>query len=56
MCQIEQPVNHGGPKGQLYHLGNDLSETRNLYQEKPEIVNSLLAKLKKIRSQTRTRP
>ena len=46
----------GGPKGQLYHLGNDLSETRNLYQEKPEIVKSLLAKLKKIRSQTRTRP
>ena len=46
----------GGPVGQLYHLGNDLAETRNLYQEKPKIVNSLLAKLEQIRSQPRTRP
>ena len=46
----------GGPVGQLYHLGNDLAETRNLYHEKPKIVNSLLAKLKKIRTQTKTRP
>jgi len=46
----------GGPVGQLYHLSNDLAETRNLYHEKPKIVNSLLAKLKKIRTQTKTRP
>ena len=45
----------GGPKGQLYHLGNDLAETRNLYLEKPDIVKSLLAKLEQIRSQPRTR-
>ncbi len=46
----------GGPKGQLYHLGDDLAETRNLYQERPKIVKSLLAELQKIRSEIRTRP
>jgi arylsulfatase A len=46
----------GGPKGQLYHLGDDLAETRNLYQERPKIVKSLLAELQKIRSESRTRP
>ncbi|MDP7052346.1 MAG: arylsulfatase [Verrucomicrobiota bacterium] len=46
----------GGPKGQLYHLGNDLAEALNLYQEKPEIVKSLQSKLAQILSQTKTRP
>ena len=46
----------GDPKGQLYHLGNDLAETHNLYLEKPDSVKSLLAKLEQIRSQPRTRP
>ncbi|SVC38757.1 uncharacterized protein METZ01_LOCUS291611, partial [marine metagenome] len=46
----------GGPKGQLYHLGNDLAETRNLYQEKPDIVKSLQSKLAQILNQTKTRP
>ena len=45
----------GGAKGQLYHLGNDLAETRNLYQEKPDIVKSLQNKLKQILTQTKTR-
>lgn len=46
----------GGPRGQLYHLGNDLAETRNLYLEKPDIVKSLKAKLEQIRNRPRTRP
>ncbi len=44
-----------GPKGQLYHLGNDLAETLNLYQEKPDIVKSLQSKLAQILRQTKTR-
>ena len=46
----------GGPRGQLYHLGIDLAETRNLYLEKPDIVKSLQAKLEQIRNQPKTRP
>ena len=46
----------GGPRGQLYHLGNDLAETRNLYLERPDIVKSLQAKLEQIRNLPRTRP
>ena len=46
----------GGPKGQLYHLGKDLEETKNLYTEKPEIVKSLQNKLAQILNQTKTRP
>ena len=46
----------GGPKGQLYHLGNDLAETRNLYTEKPETVKFLQSKLAQILNQTKTRP
>jgi arylsulfatase A-like enzyme len=30
-----------GLPGQLYHLGNDLGETRNLYEKKPEVVAKL---------------
>ena len=46
----------GGPKGQLYHLGNDLAETSNLYTEKPETVKSLQRKLAQILNQKKTRP
>ena len=45
-----------GPKGQLYHLGDDLAETHNLYLEKPNIVKSLQSKLAQILNQTKTRP
>ncbi|MEM8669890.1 MAG: arylsulfatase [Planctomycetota bacterium] len=31
----------GDPAGQLFHLGNDLAETKNLYDEKPDIVAEL---------------
>ena len=38
----------GGPKGQLYHLGDDPSETNNLYLKNPEIVARLEAEMKRI--------
>ena len=40
----------GGPIGQLYHLGDDIGETRNLYQERPEVVARLKKELRRIRS------
>ncbi len=36
------------PAGQLYNLKDDISETRNLYSEKPEIVARLTSLLEKI--------
>jgi arylsulfatase A-like enzyme len=44
------------PPGQLYHLGDDLGETRNLYAERPEIVARLSAWLEQIRTSGRSRP
>ncbi|MCX8239936.1 MAG: arylsulfatase [Akkermansiaceae bacterium] len=38
-----------GPQGQLYHLGNDLSETNNLYLKHPEIVARLSEKLEQLK-------
>lgn len=35
-----------GPKGQLYHMQDDIGETTNLFESKPEIVNQLLDLLK----------
>jgi len=40
----------GEPEGQLYNLGEDPSETMNLYNEKPELVKELLAELDRIRN------
>ncbi|QGJ70227.1 Choline-sulfatase [Planctomycetales bacterium 10988] len=40
-----------GPQGQLYHLATDLSETKNLYMEHPEIVKKLEAILKRYQEQ-----
>ena len=31
----------GGPAGQLFNLDDDLSETRNVWQQHPEIVKQL---------------
>ncbi|MEX2580737.1 MAG: sulfatase-like hydrolase/transferase [Verrucomicrobiales bacterium] len=45
------PAEVGGPKGQLYHLGDDPAETRNLYDEKPEVVARLSALLEEIQEQ-----
>ncbi len=46
----------GGPKGQLYHLGDDPGETRNLYLKQPAEVARLEALLEKYRSDGRSRP
>jgi len=37
-----------GPSGQLYHLGLDKSEQKNLYSEKPTVVKRLTRKLEAI--------
>lgn len=44
-----------GPAGQLYQLEDDPGETKNLWQERPEIRDRLLAELKQIRTSGRTR-
>jgi arylsulfatase A len=45
----------GGPAGQLYHLEDDPGETKNLWQERPEIRDRLLAVLKQISASGRSR-
>ena len=45
-AQIE--AKPGGPKGQLYNLREDPSETNNLYLENPEIVTRLDTEMKRI--------
>jgi arylsulfatase A-like enzyme len=45
----------GGPVGQLYNLEDDPGETVNLYELKPDIVESLLAEMDRIRSADKTR-
>lgn len=42
--------------GQLYHLGNDPSETHNLYSHHPEIVERLKRQLEETQKQGRSRP
>jgi arylsulfatase A-like enzyme len=47
--RFEEPVK-GGPKGQLYNLKTDPSETKNLYLQHPEIVKDLQEKLDDIKN------
>lgn len=42
----EKQMPAGSPKGQLYDMQNDIGETTNLFETKPEIVNQLLELLK----------
>lgn len=42
----ERQMPAGSPKGQLYDMQNDIGETTNLFEAKPEIVNQLLDLLK----------
>lgn len=42
------PAKEGGPLGQLYQLENDPSETRNVYDEHPDVVERLAARLKAV--------
>jgi arylsulfatase A-like enzyme len=44
-----------GPRGQLYHLADDPSETDNVWHEHPEIVKQLTAELEKIKESGRSR-
>ncbi len=46
----------GEPAGQLYNLADDLAETRNLYQQRPEIVKRLSALLERYKRQGHSRP
>ncbi|NNE93297.1 MAG: arylsulfatase [Verrucomicrobiales bacterium] len=45
------PEKEGGPPGQLYNLENDPSETKNLWDSKPEIVDDLSQLLHRIQNQ-----
>jgi arylsulfatase A-like enzyme len=44
-----------GPKGQLYNLAEDISETNNLYLTNPDVVARLTALLEQCRQRTSTR-
>ncbi|MCH8048063.1 MAG: arylsulfatase [Planctomycetes bacterium] len=46
----------GEPKGQLYHLGDDPGEKKNVYLEKPEVVKRLTTLLKRYRTEGHSRP
>ena len=46
--QIVEPKD-GEPIGQLYNMAEDPSETKNLYNEKPDLVKELLTELNAIR-------
>ena len=46
----------GGPRGQLYHLGSDPAESKNLWLQKPEIVERLSALLSRLQHAGRSRP
>lgn len=50
----EKPV-AGGPKGQLYNLADDPSETTNLYLKHPEVVARLTALFDKYSAEGRSR-
>ncbi len=52
--RLEQPV-PGGPEGQLYHLGEDPGEQRNLWKERPAEVARLQAMLDRCRREGRSR-
>ncbi len=49
-----QPHPHG-PVGQLYNLADDLGETKNVYQDHPELVQELTQSLELIRQRGRSR-
>ncbi|MDF1860556.1 MAG: arylsulfatase [Verrucomicrobiales bacterium] len=42
------PAKVGGPEGQLYHLKNDPSEAKNLWDEEPEVVSELKKLLQQV--------
>lgn len=50
------PADPRGPKGQLYDLAHDPAELNNLYQKRPDIVDSLATLLEKYKSEGHSRP
>jgi arylsulfatase A len=46
----------GGPQGQLYNLQDDPAEEKNLWLERPEIVERLTALLERYTQQGYSRP
>ena len=46
----------GGPKGQLYDMAKDPGELNNLYQKRPDVVDSLATLLDRYKKQGHTRP
>lgn len=44
------------PKGQLYNLADDLGETKNLYNQEPEVVERLQKLLARVRDMAVSRP
>jgi hypothetical protein len=42
------PAKVGGPEGPLYHLEDDPSETRNLWDEEPEVAEELRGMLQAV--------
>lgn len=51
-----EAIDPGKPAGQLYHLGEDLGESKNRYRDEPELVKSLTAELERIRESGCSRP
>lgn len=45
-----------GPRGQLYNLADDIAETENLYQKRPDVVKQLEQELIRVRNAEQTRP
>ena len=54
--QFALPDNAPDAPGQLYNLADDPGETRNLYNEHPEVVAKLKAKLEEFKKNGRSRP
>ena len=52
----EVEPSEGGPRGQLYNLDEDPSETNNLYLDRPEVVSRLTDALDEIRGKGFSRP
>ncbi|MFO7947759.1 MAG: arylsulfatase [Armatimonadota bacterium] len=52
----EKEPGPGEPEGQLYHLGRDLAETKNLYDRHPEIAKYLEDILERYKKSGRSRP
>lgn len=44
------PAEVGGPEGQLYHLENDPSESKNLWKDHPEVVSELKELLRQVQN------